>query len=270
MPDWLRLFPNEDFRFRVGLRAGDVDSFFAPSPDHNAILALRRAVLERRPSRYVAALDNALAAVSEAAALMDPTQLGASFSSCASDPAALCTEIGGICEVDWVLLSPDAQEGHPVMAGVVCFPSSWSLPEKLGRPIREVHAPVPTVNVVLGRAIDSFLERLVSGEAWQRENWGLSGDDRLDHHPDVPTPPLSESATLETTWLRLESQFFLRMPHTRAILFGIRVEVHRLDALAAVPGLAPRMARALATMPEDIAVYKGLTCCRSPLAEALR
>lgn len=270
MPDWLRLFPDEDFRFRVGLRTGGVESFFAPSPDRDAILAHRRSALDWQPSRYATALDNSLAAVREAASLMVPVQCRPAFSAKASEPKALCVQIGCVCEADWVLLSPDADSGHPVLAGVVCFPSSWSLPEKLGRPIREVHAPVPTVNAVLGRSIDAFLQRLVPGEAWQRENWGFSADDVLDHHPEASTPPLSESVTLETTWLRLESQLFVRMPQTQAILFGIRVEVHRLDSLAVIPGLAPRIVRSLETMSEEIAAYKGLTRCRSKLIAALR
>ncbi|MEZ5299854.1 MAG: hypothetical protein R3F11_04180 [Verrucomicrobiales bacterium] len=36
-----------------------------------------------------------------------------------------------------------------------------------------------------------------------------------------------------------------------------------------VPGLAPRIARALRTMPANIARYKGLTECREPLAGQL-
>ena len=59
-------------------------------------------------------------------------------------------------------------------------------------------------------------------------------------------------------------------PDSRAILFGIRVTNHRLDALlAAHPALAGRMARALETMPAPLAAYKGLTAARPALGRQL-
>lgn len=139
----------------------------------------------------------------------------------------------------------------------------------MGLSIGDVHQPAPTVNANLGRSIDSFLDRLSPGEPVQRENWGLSADDALDHHPERGVQPLSDEATPATTWLRLESQLLTRLPNTLAILFGIRVTTHRIDTLAAIPGLASRMARALRTMPADISAYKGLERCRQSLAGAL-
>lgn len=268
MFDWCRLFPDEDFRFRMGLRPADAAAFFAPADCGGAILKQRAAALEAHPHRYAAAVADALPMIEEAAGQMAGWS-GATWSCKSVDPLQLCIAAGGMFEPDWVLLSPDASRNHPVVAGVVCSPSSWSLPEKLGLPIAGVHQPAPTVNASLGRSIDSFLDKLIPGAAWQRENWGLSADDRLDHHPEIAAQPLTGQATLATTWLRLESQLLTSLPQTRAILFGIRVTVHRLDALAALPGVASRMARALFTMPSDVAEYKGLSRCREPLAGML-
>ena len=35
------------------------------------------------------------------------------------------------------------EDGWRLAAGSLCFPSSWSLDEKFGRPLQEIHAPVP-------------------------------------------------------------------------------------------------------------------------------
>jgi hypothetical protein len=43
-----------------------------------------------------------------------------------------------------------------------------------------------------------------------------------------------------------------------------------LDALAAEPGLAGRLASSLESMPEAVAAYKGLATARGPLIDALR
>lgn len=267
MSTWLRLFPDEDFRFRMSLRKGDAAAFFA-QPENDAVLQRRRSQLTSHPTRYAAALPDAHSFLAEAIAIMGSAS-GAAIPVC-DDPLALCIAGGMVIAPDWVILSADAGQNHPVLGGVVCFPSSWSLPEKIGLPLRAVHGPVPTVSESLGGAVDGFLSRLTANEAWSRENWGFSGDDELDHHPDRPRSALSKDACLRTTWLRLESQFFTRLPATGAILFGICVTTHRLDALVAEePGLAPRVARALATMPDEIAHYKGLSHCRAALLSEL-
>lgn len=251
------------------MRHGDPATFFAPSKQAEIILKKRALALSNYPHRYAAAVLKSMSLIQESGdCMMGWSGASASFESI-TDPIQLCISIGKFVETDWVLLSADAENGHPVVAGVVCFPSAWSLPEKLGLPLDAVHRPAPTVNSGLGSSIGTFLRRLKPGEAWQRENWGISADDSLDHHPDLAVQPLTGNATPATTWLRLESQLLIRLPRTNVILFGIRVTVHRLDALAAIPGLAPRIARALKTMPKDIARYKGLNASRSSLVAAL-
>jgi hypothetical protein len=253
--NWLRLLPDEDYRMQMGVRPGDAARFFAPSEDNRRILNLRAALLDEAAAEYC--LTGPASAALEALSTWCGTEL----------PDVMTA--GRRCESDWVLLTPDSAGVLRVTAGVVCFPSSWSLREKAGLPMSDVHAPVPGLNSQLGRGIDTFLARLSPGAAWERENWGLSADDSLDHHPRKTVPPLTESATLANTWLRLERQLFVRLPDD-SVLFGIRVSTHRLDELAREPGVAARLARALATMVEAIALYKGVSVARAALASQLR
>jgi dimethylamine monooxygenase subunit A len=172
-------------------------------------------------------------------------------------------------EPDWVLLSSGQGSEPAVLGGEVVFPSSWSLPEKAGLPLSAVHGPVPGLQAAIGAGIGTFLARLAAGACWQRENWGLSADAELNHHPALNRPRLQPGAGLEQTWLRLEHQFLTRLPRTGALLFGIRVTLHRLDHVAAQPAVAPRLARALRTLPAPMAEYKGLSAARPALLQAL-
>lgn len=172
-------------------------------------------------------------------------------------------------EPDWIVLSGDAARANPVIGGGVIFPSGWALEDKIGKPLHEVHAPVPGLQSSLGGQISTFLSRLAPGAAWERDNWGLSADPSLNHHPAIPIRRLDGGARLRSTWLRLEQQFLTRLLVTGAILFGIRVTNHRLDHLAAIPGLAARLARSLETMSAEIARYKGLDAARSALVAEL-
>ena len=53
------------------------------------------------------------------------------------------------------------------------------------------------------------------------------------------------------------------------VLFAIRVSSHRVDELCVLPGIAARLARALTTMPADVATYKGLAAARDRLVQLL-
>ncbi|MEZ5299853.1 MAG: DUF3445 domain-containing protein [Verrucomicrobiales bacterium] len=185
--EWLRLFPEADFRFRIGVRQGDAPRFFAREPGWQEREQLRESALDSAAERYAGALPESAEAIREAGAAM----LGGAADLRAAEPGGLCAELGRKVDADWVILSGDPSEHHPVIAGCVCFPSSWSLPEKLGKPIEKVHAPVPTVAETLDASIHTFLSRLAPGAAWERENWGFAADSQLDHHPAIPAPPLT-------------------------------------------------------------------------------
>src|SRR5438034_8163832 len=98
--------------------------------------------------------------------------------------------LGALIESDWVLLRADDQGVYRLIAGAVCFPSGWSLQGKLGKTIDEIHAIVPGLNAALARQINAFMAKLAPGALWERENWGLSADTELNHHPSRPLKKL--------------------------------------------------------------------------------
>ncbi|MDZ4405267.1 heme-dependent oxidative N-demethylase subunit alpha family protein [Prosthecobacter sp.] len=260
MPDWLRLLPDADYRPQMNLRPGDARSYWQPSPEAESVLAERRRCLVDTPERYLRILPEGHEAVNEALAF-----IMALLERPACTPEQAAVEL----EPDWIVLSGDAERSHPVLGGAVIFPSSWAFEDKIGKPLHEVHAPVPGLQSSLGTSITTFLNRLAPHAAWERDNWGLSADPTLNHHPAIPIRRLAAAATLTNTWLRLEQQFLTRLPATNAILFGIRVTNHRLDHVVALPEAAQRLARILTSMSGEFAHYKGLQTARAPLVTAL-
>lgn len=258
---WLRLFPASDYRLPMGVRPGEAKRFWGDSPEAAQVLAERRRWIAEAPERYLLFLPEAEPATGEAVAWFSAV-LGRAFGDARDAACGL--------EPDWILLGGDSASGFPVLGGALAFPSGWALEEKLGRPLAQVHDTVPGLAAAIGPQIATFLARIAPGSAWERDNWGLSADSSLNHHPAQPIARQREDATLDATWLRVEQQFLTRLPHSRAILFGIRVTNHRLDALlGAQPALAGRMARALETMPDALAAYKGLTAARPALVRQL-
>jgi hypothetical protein len=244
----------------MNLRPGDAAGFFAPSPGGEEALALRGALLDSEPGHYSLVPASDSGSVREALAWLG-TLGGRKFDG--------ILDAGRSLEPDWVLLCRGDAAVPRVEAGVVCFPSHWSLPEKAGLPMTEVHAPVPGFNADLGTKTNTFLDRLAPGAAWERENWGLSADEELDHHPRLHPPKLTGTESPDRIWIRLEQQLLVRLSGS-SILFGIRVTSHRLDHLCDGDlELRPRIARALRSMPEEAAHYKGLSGARSGILREL-
>jgi hypothetical protein len=67
-------------------------------------------------------------------------------------------------------------------AACVCFPSRWSLGEKIGGSLGEVHSPAPSYDVEIGGPVNEFFERLSSERSFWRLNWTLLDDPEL-HQP---------------------------------------------------------------------------------------
>lgn len=254
------LFPDEDYRFRLTLRRGEPRAFFAPGPDAERVLAERARWLAQDPARYAALQPEGVAAFGDWCRMMAGWGI---------DAGADVGAVGAALEPDFLLMVRDANGVFRLRGGALCFPTGWALEEKLGGTMREIHGVVPRLNAALGGPVDQFLDRLRPGAAMLRANWGLAATDELNLHPALARPRLTATVPFERLWLRVERQALAALPATGAVLFGIRVELHPLAAVRADPELWARFGRALATMPDDVAVYKGLAAVRPRLLAAM-
>ncbi len=250
---------------------GTVAAFFGRTPNHDALLAERRRWLDADASAYVGALPEGAALLDEALALLrSPEILDADFP--AHPPAEPCEKaeaLGRCLEPDFMLLRPDESGTFRLVAGCVCFPSSWSLAEKMGHPLEFIHGVVPELNAQLARPIHMFLAKLAPGEASLRSNWGLSRSPELNQHPSRRLRRLDATVEMDEVWLRVEHQILVRLPQTGGILFGIRLANYPLSELQHDAELKHRFRLALETMSEAMADYKSIAIARAKLVALL-
>ena len=187
----------------------------------------------------------------------------------ALDPRTRCLSLGGMLEADFLLMKPDDDGAFRLCGGCLCFPSHWDLREKLGRTMAEIHAPVPGLNESLGRQIDGFLRRIKPGISWERANWGLSRTGELNLHPSRKLPRLDTTVDLDDVWFRVEEQSLVALPENGGVLFCIRLVIRPMRELKSDPEARQGMLRALRTMPEPMARYKGISPARGRLLELL-
>ena len=144
----------------------------------------------------------------------------------------------------------------------LCSPSHWRLAEKLGRPLREIHDPIPGIHEDLSPRIDRFFDHLRPEHPVQRFNWTLQADPGLFH----PAPGKAPEDASSPLYYRVERQTLVRLPQTGAVVFTIRVFLHPLETLGARPGALSALGAAVAAAPPALARYKGFDTLRAALA----
>lgn len=275
------LLRDEDYGFRLRFAKTEPAAFFGPWTDSESALPERQRWLTQAPRHHAPYLPEAAPLVEELAELT-PHWLGlvpplptanpnhpAPPPSTPPPDARRWIELASAFEPDLVLLERTSR-GPRMVAGAVCLPSSWCPEEKIGQPLHAIHQPVPNLNHDLGDSIDAFLLRLRPGTAWLRANWGLTASPELNQHPSRGLPRLSAHSRLEGTWLRLEHQALAALPRTQGWVFGIRVEQLPLSTLIRSRPVAEALGRALNSMPEPMARYKGIADARAELASQIR
>ncbi|PNH08915.1 hypothetical protein TSOC_004492 [Tetrabaena socialis] len=165
-------------------------------------------------------------------------------------------------EEDYCLVAPPAPGGsaYRLVGGVVCFPAHWSVLEKLGQELPRVHDPVPRWRSDAAHLVHSFMSRLLPERPFLRWNWTLMPTPELHLSSFYTPPPPSEPedpTSADGLWLRLERQYFHRLPRSRCIVFTIRTYQQPLTtAVADRPRVAEALAGALRSLPQAHLDYK--------------
>ena len=221
----------------MGTRALDPSAWLVVDGERDAQLARKRRLLAEHHNVVAGALPGSEAACAEAAALVGAADLVSAALAVQEDLCVL-TE----CDGRWCLT-----------AGVVCFPSMWSLAEKLGRPMDEVHGPVPAYAGEMAERVDRFLDRLRPDRPVWRRNWFVHDSPELH----LPTPPvhLPSPTVPDDLWLRSERQTLRRLPS--GILFTIRTQQVPFSEVGGRPDVALRMAVAMRSWSPALIEYRG-------------
>ena len=175
---------------------------------------------------------------------------------------------GRLVQEDLCLIEP-SPSGPRLTAAVLCFPSRWNLTAKLGRPLAEIHGPVPFYADRLAAPVDRFMAELKPGRLVERFNWSIHDNPALfqpsGHGLTAPDPGITAENAGEKLWLRVERQTLSRLPETGSILFTIKTYRRPLAEIAALPGIARRLTAALGALPDETQRYKSLPRFRHAL-----
>ncbi len=247
----------------MGTRAlRDVPLFEVAGPESEELRRRKEQLLRSAHDEVSVALPGL-----EGPRLEGPRLEGPGLEDAVNEAAQLVSRLAGArLDEEWppleaaALLVPDdlvvllRQEGRWVMAaGVVCFPSHWSPPDKLGLPVAAIHRPVPRYADELRQRVDRFLDQLGASRAVWRRNWTIHASPELYAPRPGPTPG---RLAPQDHWLRSERQVLTALPQSTGILFTIRTNQVPLGVLKEKPELATGLAGALRATPPDLAAYR--------------
>jgi len=128
--------------------------------------------------------------------------------------------LGHLVQEDLCLMEKRADE-HVLTAAVLCFPASWRLADKIGRPLTAIHVPVPEYDDGIARRV----QRLFDGVQPGRPLWRFNALNYADPALHQPRSRVTPSETADLPYLRSERQCVLRLPQTRACVFSIHTWV---------------------------------------------
>jgi hypothetical protein len=169
---------------------------------------------------------------------------------------------------DLLILSGNATNGMPLVAGQLCFPNGWCLDDKMGKSFLGIHDEVPLFAHYLGHSSILLLERLKPERPVWRVNWSLKATPRLNLTPHFfaeEQQHLTPENIGMRCFLRLERQTLSRLPQTDCILFTIHTYQAPLDMVVESADVARRIAVVVRTMPEEMLRYKGIASFLDPL-----
>jgi len=186
-----------------------------------------------------------------------------------------------LVQEDLILMRRD-ERGWRLAAGSLCFPSSWSLREKFGRPLQQIHEPVPGFGP--GTRSAELINRMfdgLQGQGVERFNWSVQAGDAL-YHPLSNVERIDRATNRPSrfpdgdvnahAFIRVERQTLRKLPVSRDILFTIRIHLDPLKVLTRHPDratLAASFAEQLQALDQQQLDYKGLTADRDRLVAFL-
>ncbi len=149
-----------------------------------------------------------------------------------------------------LLTRAPGEDVYRLIGTAVAWPTDWRPAEKLGLPLRALHAPIAGYEEQLASGVDRFMASLRADAIYGRCNWFIAPTPQhrwlADRPPTEAFAHVTPDNAGETLFVRSERQTLRRLPETGAIVFAIGIYVAPLGSLA--PAHVAMLARAVQTL----------------------
>lgn len=147
------------------------------------------------------------------------------------DRDAPLATLGRLIQADVCVMTP-GPDGHVLTGAILCFPASWTLSEKVGRPLVAIHTPVPEYDANVAGRVQRLFDVLRPEQPLWRANAIRHHDPSLHHPRRESDPPEIRHGMPDGPYLRSERQALRRLPGSGAVIFTIHTTILPLDQLS--------------------------------------
>ncbi|KAL0577898.1 hypothetical protein V5O48_004093 [Marasmius crinis-equi] len=163
---------------------------------------------------------------------------------------------------DFLITLEEPKTGlYCLRAGVCCSAVGWNLGIKIGKPLHEIHEPVPDYAEKMKFSMDRFFTKMPCDKPIQRGSWGLEDGQPLfaqeDSHELDAREKQRPDLKLEDVHLRVDWQTLRRLPKSRAIVFNFKALFTPLSDFRHEPYIPRLLLKVLKEGKPSILKYKG-------------
>lgn len=236
--DWLHDLPLAPGPpdLRMGTRSLDVTDWLPIDDKTTAEIELRRELLaEHGPdvARIVPGHDMALTELTSLIEIHLQRKLEPSVGSPIEQLAVATAE-------DLLLMWRDEKHWR-LIGGTLLFPNQWTLDEKIGKTIANIHAPVDGYDELLEARVDQFFDRLSPARPVWRRNWFFHADPTFYQPERMTQSPIALVGDVDKLYVRSEWQTLRRLAFSGLIVFTVKTQLAPIAELRARPGVAEQM-----------------------------
>ena len=257
-------------RIRMGLNTIQASEWIKYEDDFNEIISVKKHLINKQMDRVIQGTKGSEAAQNELlfeilsflemyqsdlftinsnSVISHSDNQHYEFSKYQSSPLELASYLAA----DDFCLLEKIDDDYRLVAASVCAPTYWELSEKMGRPMREVHAPIPNLEEKIGKGIRHFFTNLKPSDYYQRSNWFLTT--RSDYPLFKDSYEMNENFDgfdiyniKDKLFLRCERQSFRKLHKTKNIVFGIKIYLSPLGIVEKHKEIAEDLIMSINTM----------------------
>ncbi|KAL4892384.1 hypothetical protein BDV59DRAFT_208700 [Aspergillus ambiguus] len=162
---------------------------------------------------------------------------------------------------DFAIMTRDDKTGEYIFrAGIICYSMGWTLGDKLGLGLDDIHDPVPDYLEKIGFSIKRFFAKIPTDKPIQRAAWSIEGGKILllpKDHPEVTREPRQDpNLRLEDCHLRVDWQTLRRLPLSGAVVFNFKANFTPVTEFRDEPGIPSLLLKILHDSKKSLLEYK--------------
>ncbi|GAB1211031.1 hypothetical protein ATERTT37_000143 [Aspergillus terreus] len=162
---------------------------------------------------------------------------------------------------DFAIMIRDSQTGEYFFrAGIICASMGWTLGDKLGLGLDQIHEPVPDYQERMGFSMKRYFAKMPTDKPIQRGAWSIEVGKTLllpKDHPEILREPRQDpDLSLENCYLRVDWQTLRRLPLSGAVVFNFKAHFTPVLEFRDEPGIPRLLLKILKDSNRSLMEYK--------------